>query len=103
MQRKIRTMGAGPYGCSYVPVFLNIIQLSNPLLKYANAGGPSDLYAMAHWLKASGLEALSLMWSSIIAISSDLLQFSPDKFSVGGKYVMCWKWKPTVGLITSWF
>ena len=33
-------MGAGPYGCSYAPVFLKLIRLANPLLKYANVCGP---------------------------------------------------------------
>ena len=33
-------MGAGPYGGSYAPVFLNLIRLANPLLKYANVCGP---------------------------------------------------------------
>ena len=33
-------MGVGPYGCSYAPVFLNLIRLANPLLKYANVCGP---------------------------------------------------------------
>ena len=45
LQRKIRSlrlqfMGAGPYGYSYAPVFLNLIRLANPLLKYANICGP---------------------------------------------------------------
>ena len=56
LQRKIRSMllqfmVAGPYGCSYAPVFLNLIRLANPLLRYANVCGPLDLRAVAHRLR----------------------------------------------------
>ena len=59
LQRKIRSfrlqsMGAGPYGGSYAPVFLNLIRLANSLLKYAC--GLPDLRAVAHWLRISVLE-----------------------------------------------
>ena len=30
---RLQFMGAGPYGCSYAPVFLDFIRLVNPLLK----------------------------------------------------------------------
>ena len=45
LQRKIwslhfQFMGAGPYSCSYAPVFLSLIRLANSLLKYANVCGP---------------------------------------------------------------
>ena len=60
LQREIRSlrllfMGADPYGCSYAPVFFNLIRLANPLLKYANVCGPPDLRAVAHRLRTSGL------------------------------------------------
>ena len=60
LQRKITSlrlqfMGAGLYGCSYAPVFLNLIRLANPLLKYANVCGSPDLRAVVHRLKTSGL------------------------------------------------
>ena len=60
LQRKIRSLrlqfiGASPYGCSYAPVFLNLIRLANPLLKYINVCGPADLRAVAHRLRISAL------------------------------------------------
>ena len=39
-------MGAGPYGSLYEPVFFNLIQLANPLLKFANVCSPLDLHAV---------------------------------------------------------
>ena len=53
-------MGAGPYGCSYVPVFLNLIRLANPLLKYANVCGPPDLRAVAQRLRTTELDEKKL-------------------------------------------
>ena len=58
--RKIRSlrlqfMCAGPYGCSYAAVFLKLIRLANPLLKYANICSPPDLRAVAHLLKTTVL------------------------------------------------
>ena len=32
-RRLLQFMGADQYGCSYAPVFLNVIRLANPLLK----------------------------------------------------------------------
>ena len=52
---RLQFMGAGPYDCSYAPVFLKLIRLANPLLKYANVCGPPDLLAVAHRLRTSAL------------------------------------------------
>ena len=49
-------MSAGLCGCSCAPVFLHLIQLANPLLKYSNVRGPPDLRAVAHRLTTSVLE-----------------------------------------------
>ena len=49
-------MDAGPCGCSCAPVFLNLIRLANPSLKYANVRGPPDLCAEAYWLRTGALE-----------------------------------------------
>ena len=49
-------MGTGPYGCSNAPVFLNLIWLANPLLKYANVCGPPDLRAVANQLRINVLD-----------------------------------------------
>ena len=45
---RLQFIGAGPYGYPFAPVFLNLIQLANPLLKYTNVCGPLDLRAVAH-------------------------------------------------------
>ena len=61
LQRKIRSLrlqfiGAHIYGCSYAPVFLNLIRLANPLLKCISVCNPPDLRAVAHRLRTSVLE-----------------------------------------------
>ena len=68
LQRKIRPlrlqfMGAGPYGCLYASIFLNLIPLANPLLKYANVCGPP---VENQWLKVFSKELL-------VAFSNKLL------------------------------
>ena len=57
---RLQFMGAGPYGCSYAPVFFNLIRLANPLLKYANVCGPSDVRAVAHRLRTNDLAKRNL-------------------------------------------
>ena len=79
IQRKIRLlhpqfMDAGPYGCLYAPVFLNLIRLADPLLKYANVCGSPNLCAVAHWLITSGLDRtvlhiLDLIKTAFLALS----------------------------------
>ena len=53
---RFQFMGACPCGCSYAPIFLNLIRLANPLLKYANVCGLSDLRAVAHRLRTNALK-----------------------------------------------
>ena len=53
---RLQLMGAGPYVGSYAPLLLKLIRLANPLLKYANVGGPPDLRAVAHRLRIIKLD-----------------------------------------------
>ena len=58
---RLQFVGAGRYGCSCTPVFLILIRLANPLLKYADVCGPLDLRAVVHRLRTSDLERMSVL------------------------------------------
>ena len=48
MSLRLQFMDGGPCGCSRAPVFLNLLRLANPSLKYANVRRLSDLRAVDH-------------------------------------------------------
>ena len=87
LRRKITSMHlqfirAGRYGCSYAPVFLYLVRLANPLLKYANVCGPPDLSAVAHRLRTSVLVPEHMKFVKVGKLGTGLCFSQKSLFSV---------------------